>query len=106
MISITSASDALGRTTSFTYDELNRLKTINFPGTSDDASFIYDDADNMVFNSGLCVANPNLAYPTPPVTVARPHAPTTICGTSVTYDANGNTTSYDADGSGPILLRA
>ena len=60
----------------------------------------------MVYNSGLCVANPNMAYPTPGTTAVRPHAPTSICGVAVTYDANGNTTSYDADGSGPILPRA
>jgi YD repeat-containing protein len=63
----------------------------------------YDAVDNLVFNSGLCAANPNLAYP--PAGTPRPHAPTSICGTPVSYDANGNTTSYDIDGAGPLAPR-
>ena len=68
-------------------------------------SYAYDDADNMVFNSALCAANPNMVYPTQGTTSVRPHAPTSICDTAVTYDANGNTLSYDVDGAGPILPR-
>jgi RHS repeat-associated protein len=69
-------------------------------------TFAYDDADNMTYNSGLCAANPNLAYPTPGATAVRPHAPTYICSAAVTYDSNGNTTSYDVDGSGSLASRS
>jgi RHS repeat-associated protein len=65
-------------------------------GTADDRTYAYDAADNMIFNSGLCTANPNMVYPA--AGQARPHAPTSICGTPATYDANGNTTQYDVDG--------
>jgi RHS repeat-associated protein len=57
----------------------------------------------MVFNSALCAANLNLAYPA--AGQSRPHAPTSICGTPVSYDANGNTLSYDVDGAGPLAAR-
>jgi RHS repeat-associated protein len=77
------------------------LRTEYWP--ADSRSFAYDDADNMVWNSGLCSANPNMVYPT--VGQSHPHAPNSICGTAVAYDANGNTTSYDTDGSGPKLPR-
>ena len=74
-------------------------------GTVEDRSFAYDDADNMIFNSGLCAANPNLAYPDGNGAAAgqglssgRPHGPASICGSPVIYDANGNTLSYVVDG--------
>ncbi len=75
----------------------------NDNGTTDDRLYAYDDADNMVRNSGLCAANPNMVYPA--ATVPRPHAPTAICGAPVSYDNNGNTTSYDVDGPGPEFSR-
>jgi RHS repeat-associated protein len=88
------------------YDALDRLiPADNGNGTADDRAFAYDDADNMVWNSGLCAANPNLVYPAQGAAAVRPHAPTSICGTPVAYDANGNTTSYDVDGAGPRLPR-
>jgi hypothetical protein len=65
-------------------------------------AYRYDDADNMVFNSGLCASNPNMVYPAQGAGSVRPHAPTSICGTAIRYDANGNTTSYDPDGAGVI----
>ena len=77
----------------------------NQNGTADDATYAYDDADNMVFNSKLCAANPNMVYPAQGAASGHPHAPNTICGTPVTYDAGGNTTSYDVDGTGPLLPR-
>lgn len=86
-----------GRSWTYGYDALDRLITADSQnGVADDASYAYDDVDNMVWNSKLCAANPNLVYPAD--TAARPHAPTTICGIPVTYDANGNTLSYDVDG--------
>jgi uncharacterized protein RhaS with RHS repeats len=101
-----------GRSWSFTYDGMDRLITAdNLAGVNaDDRSFAYDDADNMVWNSGLningsCSASPNMAYPTAGPSAIRPHAPTSICGAAVAYDANGNTTSYDVDGSGPTPPR-
>ncbi len=60
----------------------------------------------MVFNSGLCAANPNMVYPVQGAGSVRPHAPTSICGSAVSYDANGNTTAYDPDGAGAIQPRS
>jgi RHS repeat-associated protein len=60
----------------------------------------------MVFNSGLCAANPNMVYPAQGPAAVRPHAPTAICGTAVSYDANGNTLAYDVDGAGAKLPRS
>jgi RHS repeat-associated protein len=95
------------RSCTYGYDGLDRLVSAdNQNGTADDRVYAYDNADNMVFNSGLCAANPNLAYPAQGVASGRPHAPTVICGTAVTYDANGNTTGYDVDGAGPKLPRS
>ena len=100
-------SPDVGRSWVYTYDELDRLITAdNQNGTADDKSYAYDDADNMIYNSALCVGSPNLVYPTQGPSSVRPHAPTSICGTAVSYDANGNTTSYDVDGSGPSQPRA
>jgi RHS repeat-associated protein len=97
-----------GRSWSFAYDGMDRLLTAdNLAGVNaDDRSFAYDDADNMVWNSELCTASPNMAYPTAGPSAIRPHAPTSICGTPVSYDANGNTTAYDVDGSGPTPPRS
>ena len=106
MITAITSPDA-SRAWTYTYDSLDRLTGAdNGNGTSDDRTFAYDDADNMIYNSGLCAANPNLVYPTPCATAVRPHAPTSICGTAVTYDANGNTTAYDVDGSGALASRS
>ena len=100
-------SPDVGRSWTYGYDGLDRLIAAdNQNGVSDDASYAYDDADNMVFNSKLCAANPNMVYPAQGVASGRPHAPTSICGTPVTYDANGNTLSYDVDGTGPALPRS
>jgi YD repeat-containing protein len=85
------------RSWTYGYDGLDRLITAdNGSGITEDRSFAYDAVDNLIFNSGLCAANPNLAYPA--AGTPRPHAPTSICGVPVTYDANGNTLSYDIDG--------
>jgi RHS repeat-associated protein len=81
----------------YSYDELNRLIAAdNNNGTTDDRAYAYDNADNMVRNSGLCLGAVNMVYPA--AGQARPHAPTLICGTPATYDANGNTIQYDVDG--------
>jgi RHS repeat-associated protein len=110
MITATTSPD-VGRSWTYGYDGLDRLISAdNQNGTADDATYAYDDADNMVFNSKLCAANPNMVYLSP-VTgqppSPHPHAPISICGEPVTYDANGNTTSYDVDGAaGPILPRS
>jgi RHS repeat-associated protein len=60
--------------------------------------YAYDAADNIVLNTGYCVGNPNIFYPTQGPTAARPHAPLGMCNAGFTYDANGNTLSYDPDG--------
>ena len=106
MIKAITAPEA-GRSWTYGYDGLDRLISAdNQNGTADDATYAYDAggfsqnrlADNMVFNSKLCAANPNMVYPAQGVASGHPHAPNTICGTPVTYDANGNTLSYDVDG--------
>ena len=100
------ASPDTSRSWTYSYDGLDRLILAdNANGTADDRSYAYDDIDNVVFNSGLCAANPSMAYPAPGAAAVRPHAPTSICGTAVSYDANGNTLSYDADGAGAIQPR-
>jgi YD repeat-containing protein len=87
----------------YSYDGMDRLLTATSEVAADSRSYAYDDADNMVWNSGLCAGSPNMVYPA--TGAAHPHAPTSICGTAVSYDANGNTTNYDVDGSGPKLPR-
>jgi RHS repeat-associated protein len=92
----------------FSYDGLDRLVTVNGIGTSEDQSFAYDVADNMVFNSALCAGSataPNMVYPAQGPTANRPHAPTSVCGTAITYDGNGNTVDYDVDGTGSLAPR-
>jgi RHS repeat-associated protein len=55
------------RSWAYSYDAMDRLSLAdNQNGTADDASFAYDDADNMVFNSKLCAANPNMVYAAQP----------------------------------------
>ena len=99
-------SPQAGKSWNYGYDALDRLTSASNVNTpAETVSYAYDDADNMLYNSSLCAANPNMVYPTQGATSIRPHAPTSICGTSVTYDANGNTLSYDVDGSGPIPPR-
>ena len=96
-------SPQLGNGWIYGYDGLDRLISAdNDNGTSQDRVFAYDEADNMMANSGVC-AGTAMAYPA--AGAPRPHAPTSICGTAVTYDANGNTLSYDVDGPGPEVAR-
>lgn len=93
-----------GRSWSYGYDELDRLVTAdNLGGTMDDRNYTYDDADNLIANSGLC-AGSSFVYP--PAGSPRPHAPVSICGSPVTYDADGNTLRYDPDGPGPMAVRS
>ena len=89
------------RSWSYGYDALGRLVSADrASGTAEDRAYAYDDADNLIWNSGLCAANPNMAYPAQGPASIRPHAPTSICGSPVSYDANGNTLGYDSDGAG------
>lgn len=81
----------------------------NASGSAEDCAYAYDAAGNMTRNSGLCAANPNMAYPTPGAAGLQSfhrHGPSTICGQNVTYDANGNTLTYDLDGTGPKPSRS
>ena len=115
------ASPQAGKSWAYGYDALDRLITAANSNTpAESRTYAYDDADNMIYNSGLCAGSasaPNMVYPAQGSTSPNhPHAPTSICGTSVTYDANGNTLSYDANGNtlsydvdgaaGPILPRS
>ena len=87
---ITQITGQPGGAWQYNYDGMDRLVLANSGNTVDDRSFAYDDADNMVFNSGLCAGSataPNLAYPTQGPGSVRPHAPVSICGTAVSYDA-------------------
>jgi RHS repeat-associated protein len=98
------ASPDAGRSWIYGYDGLDRLISAdNQNGTTDDSTYAYDDADNVIYNSKLCAANPNMVYPI--AGQAHPHAPNSICGSAVAYDANGNTTGYDLDGAGPLTPR-
>lgn len=101
------ASPQAGRSWTYGYDSLDRLTSAANANTpSESRTYAYDDADNMVYNSGLCAGSPNMVYPAQgSSTPNHPHAPTSICGTSASYDADGNTLSYDVDGSGPIQPR-
>lgn len=108
------ASPDPARAWTYGYDGLGRLVLADrAAGGAEDRSFAYDDADNLVWNSGLCAANPNLVYPDgngaapgQGLSAGRPHAPTAICGSPVTYDAAGNTLAYDPDGAGPLAPRS
>jgi RHS repeat-associated protein len=97
------------RSWTYTYDALDRLTEADNgeegEGPGEDRTYAYDDAGNLIYNSALCAANPNIAYPTQGATAVRPHAPSSICGVAVTYDANGNTLSYDVDGAGGTTAR-
>ena len=92
------------RSWSYGYDALGRLVSADrAAGTAEDRAYAYDDADNLIWNSGLCAgsaSSPNMAYPAQGPASVRPHAPTSICGSPVSYDANGNTLGYDSDGAG------
>ncbi len=62
MITATTSPD-MGRSWTYGYDALDRLISAdNQNGTADDATYAYDDADNMVWNSQLCAQNPNMIY--------------------------------------------
>ncbi len=72
MITAVTSPD-VGRSWSYGYDTLDRLISAdNQNGTADDATYAYDDADNMVYNSKLCAANPNLVYSQQPVVAPTP----------------------------------
>jgi YD repeat-containing protein len=63
MITATTAANDNGRSWAYSYDALDRLITAdNQNGTSDDQSFGYDDADNIIYNSKLCAGSPNMIY--------------------------------------------
>ncbi len=108
-------SPTTGMSWAYAYDGLDRLITAdNINTNSEDRSYLYDEADNMLRNSGLnataCpgTAANNMVYPLQGPASVRPHAPTQICGSPVTYDNNGNTLAYDVDGpspSGPKSVR-
>jgi RHS repeat-associated protein len=105
MITALNVTDAAGvRNKAYAYDSYDRLASVTVGGVT--TSYAYDNADNMIYNSALCAANPNMVYPAAGPTAVRPHAPTSICGQAVTYDANGNTLSYDPDGPGAISPRS
>jgi YD repeat-containing protein len=92
---------------SYAYDYASRLvSATHSTEPAQSRSYGYDAADNMVYNSGLCAANPNLAYPAQGSASVRPHAPTAICGAAVSYDANGNTLAYGSGSAGPLAARS
>ena len=52
---ILSHTDARGITASYTYDELNRVTLIDYPGTTEDVTYVYDTAAGCGYGIGrLC----------------------------------------------------
>jgi YD repeat-containing protein len=50
---VTQKTDARGIVSTYTYDALNRLKTITYPAnTGENVSFSYDDTVNTYFRKG------------------------------------------------------
>lgn len=80
-------TDPLNGSQSFTYDELDRLKTAN--GPYGNYIYDYDEIGNLKVNPQV---SPNpYVYPNSGANSVRPHAVTTAGANSYTYDANGNT---------------
>ena len=57
MSNLTGVTDALNRTTNYSYDDFNRLKTITYPEASTGAGrlhedFAYDLAGNLLASAG------------------------------------------------------
>lgn len=50
---MTSKQVGAGATVSYTYDELNRLKTVDYPDQTPDASYFYDEDGNVVSVSNV-----------------------------------------------------
>ena len=76
-----------GKSWAYGYDALDRLITAANSNTpAESRTYAYDDADNMVYNSGLCAANPNMVYNTiaPP---PAPPPPPTLVNLTRTYTA-------------------
>jgi RHS repeat-associated protein len=81
--------DVGGFQESFTYDDLNRLKTSTVLGQSEQL-FTYDNAGNLTSKPGLGTYN----YPQQGAGSAQPHAVQGFNGVvSFAYDINGNLTS-------------
>jgi RHS repeat-associated protein len=102
MITATTSPD-VGRSWTYGYDGLDRLISAdNQNGTADDATYAYDNADNMVYNSKLCAANPNLVYseqPAPPplpasIDLTRIYNAQMVASSSSVYP----TPAYDSNG--------
>jgi YD repeat-containing protein len=81
----------------FTYDALNRLKTVAMTGTTTlSKSYNYDQIGNIIYKSDLGGTGV-LTYPASGASSVRPHAVSNVNGTiggvvnpNYTYDANGN----------------
>ncbi|MFN8988252.1 MAG: hypothetical protein ACK5VR_18300, partial [Burkholderiales bacterium] len=79
----------------FTYDNLNRIKTSQVTGQALQ-TFDYDATGNMTRKTGVGGGTANtMVYPTQGATAIRPHAITSVTGGTFgtgtyTYDANGN----------------
>ena len=81
----------------FTYDVLNRLKTVTMSGTTTlNKSYNYDEIGNIIYKSDLGGTGV-LTYPASGATSVRPHAVSNVNGTiggvvnpNYTYDGNGN----------------
>ena len=82
---------------SYTYDVLNRLKTVVMSGTTNlGKSYSYDEIGNITYKSDLGGTG-LYTYPASGASSVRPHAVTSVNGTiagvvnpNYTYDANGN----------------
>jgi RHS repeat-associated protein len=90
------ASPDVGRSWVYGYDGLDRLISAdNQNGTSDDSTYAYDDADNMVLNSKLCAGSPNMVYAATPPQPAAP-ASTNLTDANTAQMSVSMSSTYDA----------
>jgi len=97
---VTSRTDALG-TTGYTYDELNRLASIDPPGTGHEITYLYDDTTGGNYGAGRLTGMTDASGSTSWVydkagNIVREDRTVTGHGTFTTvygYDGNGNPVS-------------
>src|SRR5439155_13050961 len=89
---LTSRADGLG-VTFYSYDALNRLTVIDYPGTADDTTFAYDNADNRTSMSGPAAAFSYTYDAENRLTQQVETTGGTTYTTTYGYDGQGNVTS-------------
>jgi YD repeat-containing protein len=100
--SITYGRDAIGNltskldgkgTTAFGYDLLNRLTAIDYPGTADDTTFTYDNADNRLTASSPAASRTFLYDQADRMTSQQITIGTMTKTTGYAYDGSDNLTT-------------